>query len=246
MHRLAEQGVRELLVRQRAGARPGGLSVARRFVEPRLVLATHNPGKLAELQRAARRPPGRGDLRARALGPARAGRGRADLRRQRQDQGARGGARHRPAGAGRQFRPRGARPGRPAGGAFGALGRAGARLRRARWRGSRDELGLRFGSFAAADRRAAFVAALCLAWPDGHEELAEGRVAGQIVDPPRGQGGFGYDPMFQPAGRERDLRRAAARGQAGAEPSRPGAAPAARALLRRALSRRLSVPRARR
>ena len=64
----------------------------------------------------------------------------------------------------------------------------------------RDELRARYGSFAAADRRAAFVAALCLAWPDGHEELVQGRVAGELVDPPRGAGGFGYDPMFQPLG----------------------------------------------
>jgi XTP/dITP diphosphohydrolase len=41
---------------------------------------------------------------------------------------------------------------------------------------------------------------LCLAWPDGHEELALGRVEGELVDPPRGVGGFGYDPMFRPAG----------------------------------------------
>lgn len=64
----------------------------------------------------------------------------------------------------------------------------------------RDELIARSGSFAAADRAAAFVAVLCLAWPDGHEELALGRVEGQLVDPPRGAGGFGYDPMFQPDG----------------------------------------------
>jgi XTP/dITP diphosphohydrolase len=67
----------------------------------------------------------------------------------------------------------------------------------------RDELGLRFGAFGRADRSAAFVAVLCLAWADGHEELAEGRVEGELVDPPRGAGGFGYDPMFVPAGEGR-------------------------------------------
>jgi XTP/dITP diphosphohydrolase len=51
-----------------------------------------------------------------------------------------------------------------------------------------------------ADRHAEFIAVLCLAWPDGHEERAEGRVAGEIVAPPRGRGGFGYDPIFQPLG----------------------------------------------
>ena len=66
----------------------------------------------------------------------------------------------------------------------------------------RDELAQRFGSFEAADRAAAFIAALCLAWPDGHDELALGRVDGELVDPPRGAGGFGYDPMFRPDGHE--------------------------------------------
>ena len=49
-------------------------------------------------------------------------------------------------------------------------------------------------------RRAHFVSALVLAWPDGHEELFEGRVHGAMVWPPRGECGFGYDPMFQPDG----------------------------------------------
>jgi len=52
----------------------------------------------------------------------------------------------------------------------------------------------------AADRRAWFVAALCLAWPDGHAETFVGRVDGVTVWPPRGSYGFGYDPMFAPAG----------------------------------------------
>jgi XTP/dITP diphosphohydrolase len=67
----------------------------------------------------------------------------------------------------------------------------------------RDELRARFGAFERAERRAAFVAVLCLAWPDGHEELAEGRTEGELVDPPRGSGGFGYDPMFVPEGQGR-------------------------------------------
>ncbi len=52
----------------------------------------------------------------------------------------------------------------------------------------------------AADRKAHFVSALVIAWPDGHEELFEGRVFGQVVWPPRGDKGFGYDPMFRPDG----------------------------------------------
>ncbi len=54
-----------------------------------------------------------------------------------------------------------------------------------------------------SNRRAHFVSALIVAWPDGHEELFEGRVFGTVVWPPRGQKGFGYDPMFQPDGFER-------------------------------------------
>lgn len=51
-----------------------------------------------------------------------------------------------------------------------------------------------------ADRTAAFVCALALAWPDGHCETVEGRVAGTLVFPPRGKRGFGYDPIFRPDG----------------------------------------------
>ena len=52
----------------------------------------------------------------------------------------------------------------------------------------------------AADRRVWFVAALCLAWPDGHTETFLGRVDGTMAWPPRGEQGFGYDPIFLPAG----------------------------------------------
>jgi XTP/dITP diphosphohydrolase len=52
----------------------------------------------------------------------------------------------------------------------------------------------------AVDRRAHFVAALALCWPDGHCETFEGRVDGTLVWPPRGSKGFGYDPMFLPDG----------------------------------------------
>ena len=53
-----------------------------------------------------------------------------------------------------------------------------------------------------ASRNAHFVCALALVWPDGHAEWFEGRVDGTLVWPPRGDKGFGYDPMFVPAGRE--------------------------------------------
>jgi XTP/dITP diphosphohydrolase len=51
-------------------------------------------------------------------------------------------------------------------------------------------------------RNAHFVCALALCWPDGHAEWFEGRADGVLVWPPRGAQGFGYDPMFLPAGRD--------------------------------------------
>jgi len=50
------------------------------------------------------------------------------------------------------------------------------------------------------DRSAYFACTLALAWPDGHSEVFEGRVQGNLVWPPRGTLGFGYDPVFQPIG----------------------------------------------
>ncbi len=51
------------------------------------------------------------------------------------------------------------------------------------------------------DRRAWFTCALCLAWPDGISQTYFARVEGDVVWPPRGPAGFGYDPMFQPRGK---------------------------------------------
>ena len=56
------------------------------------------------------------------------------------------------------------------------------------------------GAKSPEQRRAHFIAALCLAWPDGHVENFEGRVDGVAVWPPRGDRGFGYDPLFRPDG----------------------------------------------
>lgn len=51
-----------------------------------------------------------------------------------------------------------------------------------------------------APRDAHFICALSLAWPDGHVESFEGRIDGSLVWPPRGDKGFGYDPIFVPQG----------------------------------------------
>ena len=55
----------------------------------------------------------------------------------------------------------------------------------------------------AQQRRARFVCAAAYVTPDGDEHVVEGVVEGEVVDPPRGSGGFGYDPLFQPLGETR-------------------------------------------
>jgi XTP/dITP diphosphohydrolase len=78
----------------------------------------------------------------------------------------------------------------------------------ARWAGETKDFGVAMSrvndALAAvgpeASRDAHFVCVLALAWPDGHVEWFEGRVDGTLVWPPRGTGGFGYNPIFQPLG----------------------------------------------
>ena len=53
---------------------------------------------------------------------------------------------------------------------------------------------------APEPRSARFCCTLCLAWPDGHDELFEGSIAGRLVWPMRGDLGFGFDPIFLPDG----------------------------------------------
>lgn len=79
----------------------------------------------------------------------------------------------------------------------------------ARWAGSPRDFGAAMakvnqklsarGAEGPDERVAQFVCALCLAWPDGHMETFRGTVDGVIVWPPRGDKGFGYDPIFLPA-----------------------------------------------
>ena len=77
----------------------------------------------------------------------------------------------------------------------------------ARWGGPEKDFNLAMRKVEEAlqasgsdDRSAYFICALCLAWPDGHEEIFEGRVDGTLVWPGRGDRGFGYDPIFVPDG----------------------------------------------
>ena len=59
------------------------------------------------------------------------------------------------------------------------------------------------GARAPDRRKAHFVSALCVAWPDDHLEEVEAHADGTLVWPPRGNAGFGYDPMFMPDGFDR-------------------------------------------
>ena len=78
----------------------------------------------------------------------------------------------------------------------------------ARWAGPAKDFQVAMAEVKARlgdteDHRAWFVAALCMAWPDGHTETFLGRIDGEVVWPPRGGKGFGYDPIFVPAGGQR-------------------------------------------
>lgn len=83
-----------------------------------------------------------------------------------------------------------------------------------------------------ARRRAHFVSALCIAWPDGHVEEFEGRVDGALVWPPRGSQGFGYDPMFLPDGFTRTFGEMSAEEKHGLPPKGQGLSHRARAFLK--------------
>ena len=85
-------------------------------------------------------------------------------------------------------------------------------------------------------RRAHFVAALCLAWPDGHVETFEARVDGTVVWPPRGDKGFGYDPLFLPDGHDRTFGQMSAEEKHGLPPKGQGLSHRARAFVKLAES----------
>ena len=88
------------------------------------------------------------------------------------------------------------------------------------------------GATAPEQRRAHFIAALCLAWPDGHTEEFEGRVDGVIVWPPKGTAGFGYDPLFLPDGHNRTFGEMTAEEKHGLPPKGMGLSHRARAFVK--------------
>ena len=174
-----------------------GAARAHRQIEGRLVIATHNPGKLREM-RELLSPHGIEAVPASELDltePEETGISFA-------------------ANAEIKARAAAAASGLPAfaddsGLAVDALG-GDPGIYSARWAGPQkdfrqamqtveDKLRAQ-GAHAASQRRAHFVSALCVAWPDGHVENFEATVEGTLVWPPRGDKGFGYDPMFVPEG----------------------------------------------
>ena len=88
------------------------------------------------------------------------------------------------------------------------------------------------GATAPAQRRAHFVSALCVSWRDGHVEEFEGRVDGTLVWPPRGDKGFGYDPMFLPDGHQRTFGEMSSDEKHGLPPRGQGLSHRARAFMK--------------
>ncbi len=165
-----------------------------------LVIATHNPGKLREIAELVA-PFGVNIVSAAELGlPEPEETGETFT-----------------ANAALKARAAAAGSGRPAladdsGLSVAALGGAPG-IHSARWAGSEKDFAAAMARVerelvaaartgGARDRRAAFVCALCLAYPDGREQVFEGRIEGHLTWPPRGERGFGYDPMFLAEGHE--------------------------------------------
>jgi XTP/dITP diphosphohydrolase len=168
------------------------LPEGRRFREPRLVIATHNKGKLAEIDDLLRpfhidvvgaedlglpEPEETGDtFEANASLKAHAAAAASGLPALADDSGL----------------------------VVPAL-RGEPGIYSARWAGPRRDFAVAMRAVedrlhGKSDRRAHFVAVLALAWPDGHAEVFRGEAHGLLIWPPRGNKGFGYDPMFQPDG----------------------------------------------
>jgi XTP/dITP diphosphohydrolase len=88
------------------------------------------------------------------------------------------------------------------------------------------------GAVKPQPRTAHFVSALCVAWPDGDIEEFEARVEGTLVWPPRGDAGFGYDPMFLPDGFDRTFGEMTSEEKHGLPPRGLGLSHRARAFLK--------------
>ena len=200
-----------------------------RPISGRLVIATHNPGKLVEM-RELLGVYGIAAVSAGELGlpePAETGTSFAENARIKAQAAAQ--AAGAPAFAD------------DSGLAVDALGGEPG-IRSARWAGpSKDFAGAMAridallrerGAVMPAQRRAHFVSALCVAWPDGHTEEFEATVDGTLVWPPRGTKGFGYDPMFLPDGFAQTFGEMTSEDKHGLPPKGRGLSHRARAFLK--------------
>jgi XTP/dITP diphosphohydrolase len=88
------------------------------------------------------------------------------------------------------------------------------------------------GATTPERRKAHFVSALCVAWPDAHVEEFEARVDGALIWPPRGHKGFGYDPMFLPDGHTRSFGEMSSDEKHGLPPKGQGLSHRARAFIK--------------
>ncbi|CAM5518943.1 XTP/dITP diphosphohydrolase [Aquamicrobium terrae] len=79
------------------------------------------------------------------------------------------------------------------------------------------------GATEPAQRSGRFVAVICLAFPDGEAEYYRGEVEGRLVWPPRGDLGFGYDPVFLPSGHDKTFGEMSAQEKHGWKPGEPDA-----------------------
>jgi XTP/dITP diphosphohydrolase len=203
--------------------------MAHRQLTDRLVIATHNPGKRAEM-RELLAPYGIDAISAAELGlsePEETGmnfRENARIKAQ-----AAASAAGLPAFAD------------DSGLAVDALDGAPG-IHSARWAGPDRDFGRAMetvearlrerGATLPERRKAHFVSALCVAWPDGHVEEVEARVDGTLVWPPRGDQGFGYDPMFLPDGHSRTFGEMTSAEKHGLPPRGLGLSHRARAFLK--------------
>jgi XTP/dITP diphosphohydrolase len=204
-------------------------SVLRRPITGRLVIATHNPGKLAEM-RELLAPYGIDAISA----------GELDLPEPDEDgMSFRDNARIKAEAAAKAT-------GLPAfaddsGLVVDALDGAPG-IHSARWAGpeknfrrAMETIEVKLyerGATAPDKRKAHFVSALCVAWPDGHVEDFEAKVDGTLVWPPRGTKGFGYDPMFLPDGHTRTFGEMSSDEKHGLPPRGKGLSHRARAFMK--------------
>ena len=165
---------------------------ARKLTEPKIVLATHNPGKVVEIK-ALLEPFGTDVVAAGDLGLPEPVEDAPDFIGNAKIKAlASATASGMPALADDSGLCVNALSGEPG-------------IYSARWAGPNKDFNMAMTRVAGElgdheDRSAYFVCALCLAWPDGHTEAFQGEVHGDLVWPARGDRGFGYDPMFIPTG----------------------------------------------